>query len=122
MLTETQARTLLGIPADNRVTFETDWDGSDFVETECHEGECRHGDRVTASVHIDWTKPGYDEDTDAPNSLHLQELAFCIDHARAEIATALDETAPFAHDDDVYIKVVVNGWYLRYAAPTLAAA
>lgn len=122
MLTETQVRNLLGIPADNRVSFEIDWDGSDFVETECHEGECRDGDPTTASVHIDWTKPGFDEDTDAPDSLHLQELAFCMDHARAEIAAALDETAPFAHDDDVYIKVVVNGWYLRYAAPAQVAA
>ncbi|MFD6400760.1 hypothetical protein [Nocardia sp. NPDC060249] len=122
MLNETQVRDLLGIPADNRVKYETDWDGSDFNGSECHEGACRHGDGTPASVHIDWTKPGFDEDTDAPNSLHLQELAFCIDHARAEIADALNETAPFAHDNDVFIKVVVNGWYLRYAMPSQVAA
>ncbi|MFC4373315.1 hypothetical protein ACFO5K_04300 [Nocardia halotolerans] len=123
MLTETQARELLGLPdKDPRIDFEIDWDGSDFQGSECHEGACRYGDGTTASVHIDWTKPGYDEDTDAPNELSVQELAFCIDHARAEIAEALDQTAPFAHDDEIYIKVVVNGWYLRYAQPAQVAA
>ncbi len=122
MLTETQVRELLGIPADNRVDYATDWDGSDFKGTECHEGACRHGDGTPASVHIDWTKPGFDEEADAPASLRLQELAFCMTHARAEIATALEETAPFFHDPEVYIRVVVNGWYLRYAPISQAVA
>ncbi|TDP29831.1 hypothetical protein [Nocardia ignorata] len=122
MLTETQVRNLLGIPDDNRVTFETDWDGSAFVDTECYEGDCRHGDGVTASVHIDWTRPGYDADTDAPNSLTLVEEAYCMAHAKAALAEILDDTAPFAHEPEVFVKVVVNGWYLRYAPIQAVAA
>lgn len=126
MLTETQAREALGLPAkDARVDFEIQWDGSDFVDTECAQCEALRpggGDPVTASVHLDWTRPGFDPDTDRPNRLNLEQWALCWEHARDDIAEALDETAPFAHDDDVYIKVVVNGWYLRYATPTQVAA
>ncbi|WP_043654476.1 hypothetical protein [Nocardia thailandica] len=123
MLTETQVREALGLPEkDPRVSLDTDWNGEDFVGTECHEGGCRHGDSVTASVHVDWTRIAYDEDTDAPISLSVVEEAFCFEHAKAALDQILDETAPFAHEDDVYIKVVVNGWYLRYATPAQAAA
>ncbi len=120
MLTETQARELLGLPEkDPRVDFQVDWDGREFKDSECDYDT--HGP-ATAAVFVDWTRPGFDPDTDRPNSLTLDEGAYCWEHAVAEIADALDETAPFAHDDEVYIKVVVNGWYLRYAMPTQVAA
>ncbi|MEV6219902.1 hypothetical protein [Nocardia sp. NPDC051833] len=123
MLTETQARESLGLPAkDPRVQFDVEWDSSDFRESECGEAGCRHPDGVAAPVHLDWTKPGFDEDTDAPNSLHLQQEAYCWQHARAALVEILNETAPFAHNDEVYIQVAVNGWYLRYATPTQVAA
>lgn len=121
MLTETQARESLTLPVDKdpRVTFEISWDAAEFDGSECCVKNCPH---VAASVHIDWTKPGYDEDTDAPNSLNLEQSAYCWEHAPIEIAEALNETAPFSHDPEVYVTVVVNGWYMRYAMPTQVAA
>ncbi|WP_068059243.1 hypothetical protein [Nocardia xishanensis] len=117
--TETDVRRMLGLPAkDPRVDFENDWNGSEFKDAECVVDKCPH---VSAAVFLDWTRPGFDPDTDRPNQLNLEQWALCWEHARADIAEALDETEPFAHDDDVYIKVVVNGWYLVYGLGQVAA-
>ncbi|WP_280412616.1 hypothetical protein [Nocardia asiatica] len=118
-ITEAQVREALGLPAkDPRIDFEIDWNGSDFKDSEC----CFNGQHDSAAVHIDWTRVGFDADTDRPNSLTLEQDAFCWDHARTELAEILAETEPFAHDDDIYIKVVVNGWYVRYALQLQVAA
>lgn len=109
--TETDVRRMLGLPDDKHlVEVEIDSDGSDFKDSVC----CTDWEHP-ASVHVDWTRVGFDEDTDRPNSLNLEQEAFCWEHAPADLAEILEHTEPFAHDDDVYVKVVVNDWYLRYA-------
>ncbi|MEV4127089.1 hypothetical protein [Nocardia sp. NPDC049707] len=116
-ITETQARKALGLPIkDSRVDFEIDWNGKEFRDSEC----CLDGWHDSAAVHVDWTRVGFDADTDRPNSLTVEEEAFCWNHARTELAEILIATEPFAHDEDIYIKVVVNGWYLRYALQVAA--
>ncbi|WP_063023661.1 hypothetical protein [Nocardia niwae] len=110
-ITEAQVREALGLPADKHlVEVEIDYDGSDFKHSECCVGK-----DLPAAVHVDYNGISYDDTYDRPGWIGVQQEAFSWQHAPEHLADILSEIQAFSHDDNYLFKVVVNGWYLRYA-------